>query len=103
MAQILGIMACICNLRNLRLTSGDGSLQFCDGFVCPECDKGRTNSKITSLSCQENGSCATMKPTLLVLWEPLLSMLSLEEVSDRVQVDSLTCIFSICYCKLLFY
>lgn len=102
MAQILGIMACICNLRNVRIASGDESLQSFDGFVCPECDKGDTNSKINFLDYEENGNCETMKPTLLVLWQPLFSKLLLEEVSDRVQVGSLTCMSSSCYSRFRF-
>lgn len=88
MAKILGIMACICNLRNVKVTSGDESLQTFNGFVCPECDKGETKLKMAVLSYQENGSCEAMKPTLLALWQPLFPKLSLEEVSDCVQVGS---------------
>jgi transposase-like protein len=100
-AGILGIMACICNLRNVRMTSGDESHQSFHRFVCPECDKANTNSKITSLNYQENGSCETMKTTLLVLRQPLLSKLSLEEVSDRVQVGSLICMSLTCSFRIL--
>lgn len=101
MAQILGIMACICNLRNSRIASGDESLQSFDGLICPECDDGDTDLRISIPNHQENGTCETIKPTLLVLWQPLLSKLLEEETSDRVQVHSLTCMPSNCYSKIL--
>ncbi|KAG0625577.1 hypothetical protein M758_2G066000 [Ceratodon purpureus] len=85
-AQILGVMACICNLRNSRIASGDESLQSFDGLICPECDDGDTDLRISIPNHQENGTCETIKPTLLVLWQPLLSKLLEEETSDRVQV-----------------
>lgn len=92
MARILGVMACICNLRNVRKAGRDESVQIFNEFSCPECDKARTDSRVTFRSQQEGGDCETMQPALLVLWQPLLSKLSLGEVSDRVQVCFLTCI-----------
>lgn len=100
MAQILGVMACICNLRNVRMTGVDESLQNFNEFLCPQCDKAKSNSKITFLSNQESGNSETMKPALLILWQPLLSNLSLEEVSDRVQVCSLPCIHKSCVMEI---
>jgi len=74
------------------MTGVDESLQTFNEFLCPECDKAKANSKVTLLSKQESGNCETMKPALLILWQPLLSKFLSEEVSDRVQVCSLTCI-----------
>lgn len=66
MAQILGVMACIWNLRKARMTGGDESLQIFNEFLCPECDKAKADSKITFLSKQDSGNCETMKPALLI-------------------------------------
>lgn len=85
-AQTVGIMACIYSQCYLKSTEVDQSLQEFDGFVCAECNKGKSHSKTSILSKEEGSSNEIIKPALLVLWQPLLSKLSLEEVSERVQV-----------------
>lgn len=87
-AQTVGIMACIYSQCYLKSTEVDQSLQEFDGFVCAECNKGKSHSKTSILSKEEGSSNEIIKPALLVLWQPLLSKLSLEEVSERVQVSS---------------
>lgn len=89
-AQILGVMACICNSPNLRMTGSDESRLDPHEYLCPKCDKARASATMTFSSMQETDNREAMKPALLILWRPLLSKLSIEEVSDRVQVFSPT-------------
>lgn len=72
------------------MTGSDESLLDPHEYLCPKCDKARASAAITSSSKQGTDNREVMKPALLILWRPLLSNLSIEEVSDRVQVFSLT-------------
>lgn len=92
----MGVTACLCDLRNVGVTGAVELLQITDEFFFPGRDKAKANSKIIVLSEQGSGRSEGMKAPVLILWQPLLSTLSLEEVPDHVQVCKRACIQRSC-------